>query len=227
MALFQYPKSKHVRQLAPRQFKHYRSYKRFLQREFARVCVYCRQPDSSAPNLNFGVDHYRPKALPQFSDLVCEYSNLYYCCGSCNSRKSNYWPQADSNGPMIIAPCDCVMTDHLRFNASTGRVEPKTHDGTFTAELLQLNDEAVVSFRKSSIYLIRLLSDEVDKLKRELRDVQRELRAGKLSNAEFISQAASIQEDIDLASHTIQKHTGDVPLPDLPTYRFGVQLTSS
>ena len=69
MSVFEYPKFQHARVFRPREFKNYRTYKPYLQREFGRACVYCQQPDSSAPNLNFGVDHYRPKGNRR-------------CCGS-------------------------------------------------------------------------------------------------------------------------------------------------
>lgn len=119
MTVFQYPKSKHKRKLSPRQFKRYQTYKRYLQTEFSRVCVYCRQPDSSAPNLNFGVDHYRPKGIPRFASLICDYANLYYCCGNCNSRKNNDWPFDEKAGPYVVNPCDHEMAAHLRFDAKT------------------------------------------------------------------------------------------------------------
>jgi len=35
--------------------------------------------------MNFGVDHYRPQSISQFAHLKCDYRNLYYCCGNCNS----------------------------------------------------------------------------------------------------------------------------------------------
>jgi len=40
MIPFQYPTLKHKRTLSPPKFKHPRSYKRYLQTEFARLCVY-------------------------------------------------------------------------------------------------------------------------------------------------------------------------------------------
>ena len=160
MTLFQYPKDFHRRRLSPRKFKRYRSYKRYLQREFDCVCVYCRQPDTSAPNLNFGADHYRPKSLRKFAHLVVAYSNLYYCCGSCNSRKGNDWPVDEGKGPFVVNPCDFQMTKHLRFDASTGRVQPHGLDGGHTEELLQLNDPASLDYRLNALRQVRLCDRE-------------------------------------------------------------------
>lgn len=147
MSLFLYPKSKHVRKLRPRVFKRYGSYKRYLQTEFARVCVYCRQPDSIAPNLNYGADHYRPKSVPRFASLVCSYSNLYYCCGNCNSRKNDYWPFDETVGPFVVNPCEYEMASHLRFDAVTGKIESRSTHGKHTEELLQLNDPTLVQYQ--------------------------------------------------------------------------------
>ena len=147
MTLFYYPKDKHARSLNPPKYKRYQSYKRHLQVEFSRVCVYCRQPDSTVPNLNFGVDHYRPSS--KFPQLLRDYSNLFYCCGSCNSRKRQYWPLNEKVGPYIVDPCGYKMADHLRFDPHTGKIEHKGPHGKHTVDLLQLNDAALVTFRKS------------------------------------------------------------------------------
>lgn len=143
--LFHYPKARHVRRFNPGPFRRYGSYKRWLQQEFGRVCVYCREPDSLSRNLNFGVDHYRPQS--RFGHLTCVYANLYYCCGGCNSRKNDDWPVDESKGPYVVNPCEMVMADHLRFEAATGNIESRTPHGLHTIELLQLNERLTVEQR--------------------------------------------------------------------------------
>ena len=217
VALFQYPKTKHTRKLLPRrQFKRYQTYKVFLQAEFERVCVYCRQPDSSAPNLNFGVDHYRPKGDPRFANLVCAYNNLFYCCGSCNSRKTNYWPIDERAGPYIVNPCDHEMATHLRFDKNTGRIEPKddTH-GKYTEELLQLNDSETVQYRLGVLTIVRLLSREIDNLQAELKTVDQEFRAGHISQAKRDQVVQLINIDLAEVRKTVSAQTGELPLPRL------------
>ena len=224
MALFQYPKSKHRRQLSPREFKHYQTYKRYLQTEFSRVCVYCRQPDSSAPNLNFGVDHYRPKGIPRFANLLCSYQNLYYCCASCNSRKNNYWPIDETKGPFVVAPCEHEMAAHLRFNGTSGLVEPRTLEGEHTAELLQLNDEATVQWRLGTLRTVRMYASEIEEQGKLLKAASRLLRDGKISKAQFDDEAKVIREELDELHRTMQSYTGDLPLPPLHKQRLGVPL---
>jgi hypothetical protein len=224
VTVFQYPKSKHQRKLSPRQFKRYQSNKRFLQTEFLRVCVYCRQPDSSAPNLNFGVDHYRPKSIPRFASLVCNYENLYYCCGNCNSRKNNDWPLDEKVGPYIVNPCDHAMAAHLRFDAKTGKVVARTPYGEHTEELLQLNDNAVVQYRLSTLTTVRLFSAEIDQLEHQLKALAGQLQAGTVSQTEYEVEEQNINQDLADLSYTLQTHTGQLPLPPLRKMRLGVSL---
>jgi len=226
VTVFQYPKSKHQRKLSPRQFKHYQSYKRYLQTEFVRVCVYCRQPDSSAPNINFGVDHYKPKGIPRFSSLVCDYKNLYYCCGNCNSRKNNYWPQDESIGPYVVNPCDYEMAKHLRFNANTGRIEYRTLHGKHTEELLQLNDDAVVQYRLGTLKTVRLYTAEIQQLEYQLKAIVGLLKAGTISQAQCDAEVQAINQELACLRYTLQAQTGELPLPPLRKIRLGVSLIS-
>lgn len=224
--LFQYPKAKYRRRLTPRRFKNYRTYKRYLQTEFARVCVYCRQPDSSAPNLNFSVDHYRPKGIHRFAHLVCDYGNLYYCCGSCNSRKNDYWPLDEKAGPFVVAPCEHEMAAHLRFNSTTGMVEARTPEGKHTEELLQLNDVATVQYRLATLRTVKMYATEIGVQQQLLKDLARLLRQTKITQAEHDSEALSIQQELDDLSRTMQTYSGDLPLPPIRRQRFGMSLVA-
>ena len=224
MALFQYPKSKHKRTLSPRKYKNYRSYKRTLQTEFSRVCVYCRQPDSSSPNLNFGVDHYRPKGIARFSSLLCSYDNLYYCCGSCNSRKNDYWPLDEKTGPLIVAPCEHEMASHLRFNSTNGTVDSRTPEGKYTEELLQLNDVATVQYRLGTLRTVNMYLSEIEKHESQAKAVKRLFRDRKISQMQFDEEIASMMSELDQLRRTMQSCSGELPLPALPKQRFGVTL---
>lgn len=216
MTLFHYPKSQHQRKYSPRQFKRYQSYKRFLQVEFSRVCVYCRQPDSSVPNLNFGIDHYRPKGIARFANLVCDYQNLYYCCGNCNSRKNNDWPDDEKIGPYVVNPCDYSMAAHLRFNAKTGRIETRTPNGKHTEELLQLNDDALIKYRLSTLTTVRLYTAEIQQHELQLRELAVQFRTGTISQTEYDNEEQAINQALADLRHTLQAHTGQLPLRSLP-----------
>lgn len=224
MALFQYPPTKHSRKLTPRQFKRYQTYKRFLQAEFSRVCVYCRQPDSSTRNLNFGVDHYRPKGIPRFAGLICTYKNLFYCCGECNSRKSNYWPIDEAADPYVVNPCDFTMTNHLRFIGKTGHVEAKDRNGLFTVELLQLNEPSLVQSRNIALTLVKACETEIGKQERLLNLLTGQLRAGGISTAQYEMEKPSIEQEIENFRQALAALTGTLPLRPFTNRQLSVPL---
>lgn len=181
--------------MSPRAFIRYSTYKPVLQHEFYRVCVYCRMPDSTAPNIFYTVDHYKPKGLPEFSHLVCEYSNLYYCCHACNSRKSSDWPATPAD-PKVVNPCDDVMAAHLRFDAKTGRMLPLTDNGTHMEDLLQLNDDEVVKYRLSSIVTAKTLQRRMDELEIDRSAWKKALKDGVVPQTEFDDNMAEIDEEL-------------------------------
>lgn len=226
MRLFHFPQTRHTRSQRPRQFKHYRSYKPYLQREFERVCVYCRQPDSSAPNLSFGVDHYRPKSIPRFAPLLTDYCNLYYCCGACNSRKQAYWPEDEATGPHVVNPCDHTMTDHLRFAHKTAEVEHRTLHGQFTVELLELNAPERVQYRVNALTLLEVLDHKLAELEREGKELAADLRANRLDQAAFNSLMQDLKAERSRYEDARASVIGATALPPLPGSRLGVNLTA-
>lgn len=208
MTLFHYPKGQHKRQLSPPQYKRYGTYKRWLQAEFRRACVYCRQPDN-APNLNFGADHYRPKGLPAFAHLVAEYPNLFYCCGNCNSRKNRYWPLDETKGPYIPNPCDHDMAKHLRHEA--GEVAAKSPDGQWAIDLLQLNHPELVEHRKSTAQLLIWLERTAAEWRVTLADTAKAVRDGRMSQAEGGLTEAEIRVEMTDLQAQIERLNGHQP----------------
>ncbi len=196
-------------------FKRYQSYKKFLQHEFERVCVYCRQPDTAAPNLAYSVDHFRPKGRPAFAHLVNDYSNLYYCCPPCNSRKRDYWPGSLSE-PRVVNPCDEVMTDHLRFDAGSGAFTSHSQHGDHMLELLQLNDEDVVKFRRAAMANARLLQRRLDEAEIEMRQLHRDLTLGRISEADHTRDIGELAADMADLAEAMKLVTGKKKLPSLP-----------
>jgi hypothetical protein len=143
---FLYPQERHRRTLSPGPYQRYRSYKPHLRIEFGAQCVYCRLPDALPGRSAFGVDHYRPRRY--FPDYSVIYSNLFYSCNACNSAKGDYWPVGDQGKRDVFVPnpCDYVMTAHLRYKGP--RVEGRTVAGRFTIDLLRINEDASVDYRR-------------------------------------------------------------------------------
>lgn len=224
MSLFYFPKYKQVRRLSPRRFKRYQTYKRFLRDEFSRVCVYCRQPDTSAPNLNFGVDHYRPKGLSQFAALVNHYPNLFYCCGLCNSRKGNYWPANEKTGPLIVNPCDFDMASHLKFDSKSCQVLPDGLHGQFTEELLELNDADLVNYRKNTLITLGLLDGKIRSLKAEKLVLAKSHEAGKITAAELVALLADVDQELQDFEQAAAAQSGAAPVTPVPATKLGFDM---
>jgi len=150
---FAFPKSRHFRRLRPGPFTRYQAYKPHLRDEFENKCVYCRMPDTLKGYESFGVDHYKPKT--KFPALTTVYSNLFYCCNPCNSRKGSYWPPPNRLKTHFIPnPCDHELFAHLRFVEE--RVEAKTKAGENAIALLDLNDPEVIAARRLILDGIKL-----------------------------------------------------------------------
>lgn len=170
---FIYPKIRHIRLETPNQYKRYSSYRPFLKREFSRQCVYCRSPDWLDPSVIFTIDHYLPKDYHR--NLECDYSNLYYCCHACNSRKGTHPYIKDRRTKklrevlrwIIPNPCDYVMTEYMRVQSRDYAVVASSLDGQKTIDLLDLNSARRVMHRrrheldiKSLRYRLKCLSDK-------------------------------------------------------------------
>jgi hypothetical protein len=222
LALFHYPKAIHKRTQKPIQYKRYQTYKKWLQVEFQRVCVYCRQPDSVSPSMYFSVDHYRPYV--RFPKLKCDYENLYYCCITCNSHKNKYWPREKSKDPLVIAPCSHEMSAHLRFSEESGIVEAKSVEGDFTINLLQLNDDEVVRYRQRLLRMVKLCVDEIATCRSQLRGLEKRYKKGKIDRAAYDQAKAMLSQNINDITADMHSFTGELPLPLLPTRRLGVSL---
>jgi 5-methylcytosine-specific restriction endonuclease McrA len=222
--VFLYPKSKHARTLSPRVFKNYGTYKRYLQTEFLRLCVYCREPDCTGRSLIYTVDHYRPKSIPRFASLLCSYDNLFYCCFSCNTRKTIYWPLDEKVGPYVVNPCDYEMPKHLRFNSTTGEVESRTAHGKHTEELLQLNEPSSVQFRLTLLRTISLYRSSIEKIRLAIDMVEHQFQSGHMSLGERDAEVGNLTAELKADIISLESYTGELPLPPLRKVRFGIVL---
>ena len=178
---FVYPKTKHVRTQAPKQYRRYQTFKKVLRTEFAGKCVYCRMPSSMREYAGFGVDHYRPKKI--FPSLDTIYANLYYCCNACNSCKGSYWPNTTDleKTHFIPNPCDHQMFDHLRFNGAV--VDAKSSPGRVALEILDLNDPESLQFREFILSIIQLCKEKRAVLVQKREKAAKKVRAGTLDSA--------------------------------------------
>ena len=207
MAAFAYPKYRHTRRVPTPVYTDYPKYKPYLQREFERVCVYCRVPDTIG-RADFSIDHYRPQA--KFPRLVATYSNLFYSCSKCNRRKSAYWP-AKLGDPEIPNPCDYVMTEHMRV--VNGEVQAGSQHGEHAIKRLDLNEPAYLNFRKTALSVIRQTRDKIAETDKKLGKLRKKLAAGDVSKARYDEWEAKFIDCKTRLTNDLAIWMGTVPLP--------------
>jgi len=203
---FIYPKEKHVRKERPGALSRYQKYKPFLQREFARKCIFCLMPDTMKDVELYGVEHYKPKV--SFPHLITTYSNLFYACNPCNRRKGDYWPSRRQGKTHFVPnPCDHEMFKHLRFVGP--RVEARSTAGETACELLDLNDPRAVDYRSFIIDAINTYSTKKQKLEETKLQLQ-VLRERRSDSVEELENAiASVESDLQTVNQNLKRLTGD------------------
>lgn len=134
---FEYPTSPHARRHGPAGYKDYSSFRDWLRDEFTFRCVYCLHREQwYNRGGTFHVEHSIPAAMDP--DGECEYSNLFYACGTCNQAK-----QAILGLPN---PCDAAFGDCLSISAD-GVVHALNPEGEKLRQVLRLNSESNVRHR--------------------------------------------------------------------------------
>lgn len=208
MEPFIYPQMIHRRTQTPPKFKRYQSYKKYLKVEFENKCIYCRMPDGLKGEASFGVEHYKPSS--KFKDLECTYSNLYYCCNTCNSNKGNFWPSVHDLIKKLFVPnpCDHVMVQHLKYVHEN--VESKSDAGAFCIELLRLNEESIVDYRKCVIDAIKLFNKELSSLKEDIIKFEKiKIKLNDKNQLDEIKSAINeTNENIEIVNKHIKRLTG-------------------
>lgn len=125
-------------------------------------CAYCeRQLDDSDAH----IEHYRPKANPQYRHLAFEWTNLLLSCSTCNSSryKGDKFPEATDGGP-IIDPSGEDPGAHLQFvfdpAAGTASVYGSTTRGNTTVQVLGLNRQKLRRKRTQWVTYLALIREK-------------------------------------------------------------------
>jgi len=200
---FRYPKSKHLRRFSPPQRRSYKAYKSILREEFYHRCVYCTFPDLLKGQECFGTDHYRPKAA--FPNLVSEYTNLFYACNVCNSRKREFWPSFEQwkKGHFVPNPCDHVMYDIMRAAGSV--IEGRNETGKFAIELLDLNDSEAIQYRQLVIDLCQSMRNEVKRMNQT-----KEKLAAQIVGCTDVAKKNELQRQRETLEDGLQRISGNL-----------------
>ncbi len=149
---FAYPALPHVRKHGPGGYQNYQEYKDWLRDEFTFRCVYCLERELWYPNRQaaFAVEHVLPRST--HPHLVCEYENLVYACGRCNSFKQD-WTTLD--------PTAVALAEHLQVEPD-GSVTARTPQGEEYLYLFHLNDPPAIEVRRATLTILGLKRDFPD-----------------------------------------------------------------
>lgn len=149
---FTYSDRPHVRKHGPGGYTDYARYKPWLRDEFSFRCVYCLQRERWYPNghAGFGVEHVKPKARPEYQDLICDYRNLVYACNRCNSLKRD---------AIVLDPCETSFSSHIRVSAD-GQIRGLTPHGCDLVDRLGLDEIGPKSARRECLRVLRLFQKQ-------------------------------------------------------------------
>lgn len=124
-----------------KQYKSYRSYKKYLRDDFNEKCGYCDDSDRLVGGRRvYHIDHFAPHS--KFKEKLTDYDNLIYSCSYCNLAKSDDWI-SDSpdvsvlNNEGYIDPCSASYDEQFSRD-SNGNICPETEIGRYMYENMNL-----------------------------------------------------------------------------------------
>jgi uncharacterized protein (TIGR02646 family) len=109
------------------------------------------------------IDHFCPKSLPQFYELVCTWTNLFLTCVACNKAKLDAWHE------LLLRPdaADYSFERYFEYRFDTGELHPNTAASPFdqsraakTIEICDLNRAGACTQRRRTVRLIRSATSE-------------------------------------------------------------------
>ena len=143
-------------------------------------CCYCERRVAPSEGR---IDHFRPRgAVRQSKDdnnrehpgyywLAYQWDNLVLACGTCNLKKSDYFPlenpgqrarshldPIDQESPLLLNPyVETELREHLTFNGSG--CEHGTERGRVTVQLLRLNEPYLQDERQHVLKMLEFACD--------------------------------------------------------------------
>lgn len=150
-----------------KKYSDFHKYKQYLVDDFNHKCGYTDCSDMwFGGKTTFQIDHIKPKS--KHPELANDYSNLVYCCSYVNRAK---W---DDDSPNYLDPCKEDFNIHFERDIY-GRIVPKTPQGKYMAEHMQLK-----LLRYALIWNLDRLTDRLERLNKvvstgEVKDMLLEL----------------------------------------------------
>ena len=126
-----------------------------LVEEQHEMCAYCCRKISDSKS---HIEHIEPRHTKDgtMSARSLDYTNMVASCNNgktCGRAKGNAY-----DSQKFISPLDQDCEDRIRYDLFTGMVE-KTDDNSYTVDLLNLNFQGLIDFRRN---ISILLEEEMD-----------------------------------------------------------------
>lgn len=118
------------------------------------------------------------------------------------------------------------MAEHLRFDASTGVIQPRTFFGQHTEFLLQLNDDLSVKYRLSVLRIITMCDAAILNKRAEIDEVEKWFNEGKIDLKKRDAEVSKLTSELVGLIYTLESHNGELPLRPIKTKKFKVSLTT-
>lgn len=114
-----------------------------LKQMYANCCMYCE--GTVGVTSYEQIEHFRPKS--KYPELCFEYDNLHLACEICNNNKSNKYKD-EYIDPTLVNPREYI---YYRNWEAVG----KNEIGTMMVELVKLNNDTRMRFRKAKLQIIQ------------------------------------------------------------------------
>lgn len=124
----------------------------------------------------------------------------------------------------VVNPCDYPMASHIRFDAKSGKMEGRSPHGQHTIDLLQLNDDLTVTYRRTTIKTIELLEREIAETTHQKKSFEKLFRASKISADDYEQILKEIGDELHILQEKLHMESGTLPLKSLDKKRLGVSL---
>ena len=107
----------------------------YLVEVFQKKCVYCESTPGHVSALN--IEHFRPKSMSSFENLMFNWDNWLSACANCNTAKGTYWEVCDGL-PCLIDPSSEYPEHHVEF--INAQIVPISNRGQKTIKQLRLRE---------------------------------------------------------------------------------------
>ncbi len=188
-----------AREKAQQKYRH-KQVKEALTAMFHGKCAYC---ESAITHIDYGhIEHFRPKALPEYFELAVDWDNLLLACGRCNGpeNKGVRFPGAAEGGP-LVNPTEEDPNLHLIFDfdpvTKLANVLDRSERGQTTWRILGLNRRELLHRRSDFVKKLRVIADHYNQ-DAAARDI---IDAAVKGDAEYAAFARQLKRAIATGSH--------------------------